>query len=211
MAISLGQRGWVSFRDVFELDGRPVRDRVERLSRILQNINPDSLGQARQIADESARYNLQPQGTIVDRTINVPMTALYFMRAANQPRSVFTLGNAERVDGILCTTLQFVEQTRPRLIGTKDGAAAQGTVWIDMANGGRILKTELRVQTTTVAGQSVRARSVVTYGRIDTLDLWLPVGMNESYELTPARQTITGHATYSDYREFKITTSENIK
>jgi len=80
-----------------------------------------------------------------------------------------------------------------------------------MANGGRILKTELRVQTTTVAGQSVRARSVVTYGRIDTLDLWLPVGMNESYELTPARQTITGHATYSDYREFKITTSENIK
>jgi hypothetical protein len=211
MTISLGPRGWVSFRDVFELDGHPVRNHVERLSGILQSVNQDSLEQARQIADESARYNINPAGTRLDRTINVPMTALYFLRASNQPRSVFILGKPERVGGVLCTTLQFTEQSRPRLIRTNDDAPAQGTFWIDMANGGRIVKTELRMESAIVAGQSVRARSAVTYGQIDKLELWLPVVMNETYELTATRQTVTGHATYADFKEFKVTTSADIK
>ena len=213
MTISLGQRGWVSFRDVFELDGRPVRPDIERLSRILENVNPDSLEQARQIADESARYNLSPEGTHLDRTINVPMTALHFLRASNQPRSVFSLGKPERVAGVLCTTLQFTEQSRPRLIGTKDDAPAQGRVWIDMANGGRIVKTELRMQSAYLfgAGGSVRAQTAVTYGPIDKLDLWLPIVMDETYDLPSTRQTVTGHATYSNFKEFKVTTSADIK
>jgi len=211
MTISLGARGWVSFRDVFELDGHPVRDHVERLSAILQNVNQDSLEQARKIADESARYNLDPLGTRLDRTINVPMTALHFLRADNQSRSVFTLGKPERVDGVLCTTLQFTEQSRPRLIRTSDDAPAQGTFWIDMANGGRIVKTELRMESAMVGGQSVRARTDVSYGRIAKLDLWLPVVMNETYDLAATRQTVTGHATYADFKEFKVTTSSDIK
>jgi hypothetical protein len=213
MTISLGPRGWVSFRDVFELDGHPVRPDVERLSRILQKVSPDSLEQARQIADESARYNLNPEGTRLDRTINVPMTALHFLRASNQPRSVFSLGKPERVGGVLCTTLQFTEQSRPRLIETKDDAAAQGKVWIDMANGGRIVKTELRMQSYNLLGiqGSVRAQTAVTYGPIDKLDLWLPIVMDETYDLPTTRQTVTGHATYADFKEFKVTTSADIK
>jgi VWFA-related protein len=211
MTISLGPRGWVSFRDVFELDGRPVRPDIERLSRILQNVNPDSLAQARQIADESAKYNLNPEGTHFDRTINVPMTALHFLRASNQPRSVFSLGKPERVGGILCTTLQFTEQSRPRLIGTKDDAAAQGRVWLDMANGGRVVKTELRMQSAFAAGQSVRAETTVTYGQVDKLDLWLPIVMDETYDLPTTRQTVTGHATYAGFKEFKVTTASDIK
>jgi hypothetical protein len=213
VTISLGPSGWVSFRDVFELDGRPVRPDIERLSRILQHVNPDSLEQARQIADESARYNLNPEGSHFDRTINVPMTALYFLRASNQPRSVFSLGKPERVGGVLCTTLQFTEQSRPRLIGTKDDAAAQGKVWIDMANGGRIVKTDLRMQSTYLlgVGGTVRAQTAVTYGPIDKSDLWLPIVMDETYDLPTTRQTITGHATYAGFKEFKVTTSADIK
>jgi hypothetical protein len=211
MTISLGPRGWVSFRDVFELDGRAVRPDIERLSRILQNVNPDSLEQARQIADESARYNLNPEGTHFDRTINVPMTALHFLRASNQPRSVFSLGKPERVAGVLCTTVLFTEQSRPRLIGTKDDAAAQGKVWIDMANSGRIVRTELRMQSAFGAGQSVHAQTAVTYGPVDKLDLWLPIVMDETYDLPTTRQTVTGHATYAGFKEFKVTTSADIK
>jgi hypothetical protein len=29
--------------------------------------------------------------------------------------------------------------------------------------------------------------------------------------VTSTRQTVTGHAVYSDFREFKVTTSEGIK
>ena len=41
--------------------------------------------------------------------------------------------------------------------------------------------------------------------------LWVPTVMDETYELSATRQTLTGHATYSDFREFKVTTSEDIK
>jgi VWFA-related protein len=211
MTISLGARGWVAFRDVFELDGRPVRDREERLSRVLQNVTADSLEQARQIAVESARYNLTPESARIDRTVNVPMTALLFLRAANQPRSSFRLGKTERVGGIDCVTLQFSEQGTPRLIRTADGAAAQGTFWIDMANGGRIVKTEVRMQSGGANGPSVRSQTAVTYARVDKLDLWVPVVMDEIYEVPTTRQTLTGHATYSDFKQFNVTTSEDIK
>ncbi len=35
--------------------------------------------------------------------------------------------------------------------------------------------------------------------------------MDETYELTVTRQALTGLATYSDFREFKVTTSVDIK
>lgn len=211
MTLNLGARGWITFRDVFEHDGRPVRGHVERLSRILQKVSPDSLQQARQIAEESARYNLNPAGTRVDRTTNVPMAALYFLRAANQPRSAFSLGKPVSIAGVMCTTLQFVEQSRPRLIRTSDDASAKGTFWIDMTNGARVVKTELRIESAVVSGQTVRAQTAVTYSHVQNLDLWLPIEMNETYELTATHQTLTGHASYSDFREFRVTTSEGIK
>ena len=211
ITISLGAQGWVSFRDVFELDGAPIRDRIERLKRILQHVDPESLQQARQIAAESARYNLQPEGTRLDRTINMPMTALYFLRAANQPRSVFRLGKAERVAGIECVTLQFSEQARPRLIGTNYDAPAQGTFWIDMAGGGRVLKSQLRMESGGARGQIIRSQTTVGYTRIDKLGLWLPTVMDDTYELLATGQVVTGHATYSDFRGFTVTTNEGIK
>ena len=211
MTISMGARGWVAFRDVFEVDGKAVRDRDERLSRILQNVTPDSLEQARQIAAESARYNLDPETTRIDRTINVPMTALLFLRGANQDRSAFHLGKPERVGGVDCVALQFTERSAPRLIRTSDDAPAQGTIWIDMANGGRIVKTELAMDSGGTRMSAVRSRTTVTYARVDKLNLWVPVAMNETYDVTATRQTLTGHASYSDFREFKVATSTDIK
>ncbi len=210
MTISLGARGWVTFRDVFELDGRPVRDREERLSRVLQNVTADSLEQARRIAAESARYNLDPEPTHINRTINVPMTALLYLRGANQARSSFRLGKPERVGGVDCKTLQFTEESLPRLIRTTDDAPAQGTFWIDMTSG-QIVMSELTMESQGIGSPAVRSRTTVTYGRVDKLDLWVPVVMEESYEVRTTRQLVTGRATYSDFREFKVTTSEDIK
>jgi hypothetical protein len=39
----------------------------------------------------------------------------------------------------------------------------------------------------------------------------LRVVMDETYEVAATRQAVTGHATYSDFREFKVTTSADIK
>jgi VWFA-related protein len=211
MTIRLSTEGWVSFRDVFELDGAPIPNRIERLSKVLQHVDPDSLRQARQIADESARYNVQPEGTRLDRTLNMPMTALYFLRAANQARSVFRLAKSERVAGVECVTLQFSEQARPRLIGTTDDAAAQGTFWIAIAGAGRVLKSQLRIESVGARGQIVRSQTTVSYARVDKLGLWLPTVMDDAYEVPATGQVVTGHANYSDFRAFTVTTSEGIK
>jgi len=80
-----------------------------------------------------------------------------------------------------------------------------------MASGGRIIKTEVRMQSGRAPGQSVRSKTTVTYARADKLDLWMPSVMDETYEVAATRQTVTGHATYSDFREFKVTTSAEIK
>jgi hypothetical protein len=71
---------------VYEVDGRPVRDRTDRLTKLFLAPHPDSQSQARRIAEESARFNLGGQ---VLRTITTPLLALQFIRAENQNRSRF--------------------------------------------------------------------------------------------------------------------------
>jgi hypothetical protein len=74
-----------------------------------------------------------------------------------------------------------------------------------------VIKSELRMQSALSPTQTVRSETTVTYGRVDKLDLWLPVVMDENYELPAMRETVTGRTTYSDFREFKVTTSADIK
>src|SRR5215218_5224589 len=78
--------GWVPFRDVFERDGMPVRDRDERLSKLFLNDTGSALEQARRIVDESARYNV---GNL-NRNVNLPTLALVFLTAAHRERFRFS-------------------------------------------------------------------------------------------------------------------------
>jgi hypothetical protein len=211
LVLDVGRPGWVAFRDVFEVDGRPVREREERLSRLLAQVTPDSLEQARLIAAEGARFNLNPRGVKLDRTVNTPMTALLFLRTASQSRSTFRVGRTERIDGLTCVTLTFQEHAEPRIIGSSNGAAARGTFWIDIAKG-RVLRSDLRVDASEGRrGPEVHSQITVKYAHIAKLDLWLPESMDESYELLPSRQFVSGHAEYSDFRQFNVTTAEGVK
>jgi hypothetical protein len=210
-SVSLGTLGWVAFRDVFELDGRQVRGRDERLSAILANVTPDSLEQARKIASESARYNLNPRNMRINRTLNVPLAALIYLRRANQSRSGFRLGRTDNINGVTCVALHFREQAQPRLIGTNDGAPAQGTFWIDTAAGGRLVKSQLQIDSAVKREQMLRSQINVTYSPVEKFDIWLPTKMDESYVFPVSGEQLTAQATYSGFREFKVTTSEDIK
>ena len=48
------RNSWVGYRDTFEVDGAPVRDRDERLQRLLSS---GAVGQAARIAEQNARFN----------------------------------------------------------------------------------------------------------------------------------------------------------
>ena len=86
---------YVQFRDVFEVDGRPVRDRDDRLATLFLHPVPSSAEQMEEIAAESARYNI---GSVSRVNLNVPVLALMFLRPDNQARSTI-YGREDRLRG----------------------------------------------------------------------------------------------------------------
>lgn len=204
LVLNTGEAGWVGFRDVFEVDGRSVRDHEERLYKLFLHPSPDAVLQATKLVDESARFNIGN----VNRNINLPMTALMFLRPQFQGRSTFTAGGAATVDRVRTRVLEFVEHTMPRTIKTSDNAAARGRFWIE-PNSGRVLRTELAIDST--AGTTTTAATItVNYAPQPALgDLWLPVSMTERY--TQRAETIDGRATYSNFRKFNVDVATIIK
>lgn len=190
-----GDAGWVAFRDVYEVDGKLVResDRKDRLINLFVKPTGDSKEQVQRIVAESARLNVG----WVNRNINVPTMVLRFANTAEQHRSEFKRGGTTQIDDIEAREIRFQEKKLPRVINTRDGAAAAGKFWIEEATG-RVLRTELRITT-----GNTTASVIVAYQFQPKIKLWLPVLMNERYA-TPRQPVITGRATYQNFRQFDV-------
>jgi hypothetical protein len=207
--VDAGAAGWVAFRDVFEVDGHPVRDRTDRLMRLLTESSSGSLEQARLMSAESARFNLDTVDISIDRTVNSPVTALLFLRPANQSHSSFRLGDASDVDGAPCRMVEFTERGKPSIIRSTPGSSAYGSFCVDPPSG-RVLRSALHVEAPVQGDftRFVRASITVTFAHVPKLGLWAPQAMDELYELPSSRESINGHADYSNFRQFGVTTSE---
>jgi hypothetical protein len=193
--------GWVGFRDVFEVNGDSVRDRDERLAKLFIQPNANAVAQAQRIVAEGSRFNLNPAGGGISRTINQPFMALKFLRDTNQARCEFKI---DRVPGTESEIrIVFVEKMKPRLIRSPDGAAARGSFRVEPSSG-RVTGSELVIQTG-AAKASIR----VVYAEQPNLKMWLPASMDESYVTLSAR--IEGHATYTKFRQFKVETDTILK
>lgn len=191
---------WVAFRDVFEVDGKPVQDRSDRLVQLFLKPSGDATAQINRIVVESSKHNLG----WVSRTINVPTMVLAFGKKQHQYRSQFRRGGRTKVGEIEAREVRFTERTLPRVVNTRDNAAAQGTFWIEEATG-RVLKTEMKIST-----GSTSLVIGVSYARDARLDMWLPVLMTERYS-TPRQPIITGRAIYQNFRKFDVTVGTIIK
>jgi hypothetical protein len=192
---------WIPFRDVFEVDGRPVREREERLTRLLADASGSSYDRARRLTEEGARYNIGP----VRRTVNIPTQALQFLRASNQPRSVFRKTGEERVDGSAAWEIQFEEVGLPTLIRTTGGASlpAAGSFWIEPASG-VVLRSLIRTRL-----DDMRAEIEVGFAPSDVVDVRLPSELREKYR--GRNYQLDGVATYTRFRRFRITTDEAVR
>jgi hypothetical protein len=197
-----GGGGWMPFRDVYEVDGRVVRDRADRVLTLFLKPSPASLEQASRIMAESTRHNL---GSVA-RTINLPTLAVLLVQPDMIARLRFDRRGDELLDGRAVSVLEFREAARPTLIRTnndKDLPLA-GKLWVDPQSG-TILKTSL-----VAAGAGVRASVTVGYGKDPGVDFLVPLRMDEAYS-SQAADTITCTATYSRYRRFNVSTDEQIK
>ena len=195
-----GEDVWVAFRDVFEVDGRPVRDRDARLQRLFVETPSQAMVQGRRIMDESSRYNL---GSL-RRNVNVPTMALTYLRGSNQPRSNFKAIGRETVNGVRTDVIAFTERASPTVIrSASQDMPATGRFWIDPVQG-RIVKSELSVE-----AKASKTKITVTYAPVPKLTVWAPVSMKEEYSLS-TRETINAEAKYSNFRQFNVAVSEDL-
>ena len=72
--------GAQAFRDVIDVDGKPVRNREDRLRKLFLEQPKTAVEQARAIARESERHNIGMQ-----RTGNSPLLPLRFLRPPSRP------------------------------------------------------------------------------------------------------------------------------
>ena len=189
--------GWVSFRDVYDVNGAPVRDRDDRLKKLFLEPSVDSARQLQQIKEESARYNL---GGDVTRNVNVPLFPLLFLDSGNVPRFQFRLDGRRDARGF--RTIYFEERQRPTIV--KD-MRASGSFLVDETSGAV-------VQTKTVFADALNqsAELIVQYTQDSKMGVWVPSAMNELYRGSTGNMLLTGTAVYSQFRRFQVTTDETI-
>src|SRR3954468_10252817 len=102
---------WIQFRDVFEVDGKPVRDRAERLEKLFLQPSASTQRQVDDIAAASARYNIGG----VNRNVNLPVLALavlepqnrawFSFKGSRKPGNLFELEFREERSGTLIRTI----------------------------------------------------------------------------------------------------------
>jgi len=204
--------GWIEFRDVFNVDGKPVRDRQDRVVELFANPSEDSLAQAQRIVQEGARHNLSPAGVQFARTVNLPLAALMFLRLENQSRSKFQRVSLDTVSGHRVLIVRSEEVSMPRLIASGDNAPVRARFWIEQGTG-RVLRTELEISSRR-GTTNIQAIIEVEYGEAPVVGLWLPRQMEESYNFTDGmnRQiaNVFGRAIYTNVRKFRVNIDENV-
>ena len=202
---------WISFRDVYEVDGVAVRDRDDRLKRLFLAPGLHVGTQLQAIRDESARYNLG----IVERNINVPLFLLRFLQAENRPRFRFRLAGKRQAAGVETWRVEFEERVFPTIITDILGRDVDAKGWflVDETTGA-IVETVLKIEENGSTGE------IKVSFRLDpALGLWVPAEMTEMYQAmtqrslsgAPRPETIVeGTAKYTNYRRFQVKTEEKI-
>jgi hypothetical protein len=208
MVKPVGGTRWLQFRDVFEVDGKPVRDRNERLMRLFLEPSPSSAAQTWRIIDESSRYNI---GNL-QRTLNTPVFALLILDPAYQGR--FTFKPTDRRDPLLehgtpragTVVIEFQEVEKETMIRTTNNRdmPSRGRFWID-PDTGRVLASELIAEDATIKGTID-----VDYEAEPSIGLLVPSTMHERYEIRRDQSRVDGAAAYSRYRQFQVKVDEKL-
>jgi hypothetical protein len=203
-----GSDRYVELRDTFEVDGRPVHDRRDRLTGLFTDRVSPSRSSVQQIINESARYNIGD----ITRTLNVPTLPLLFLHPRYQSRFKFertrdTEPAVARLQGETTGTAVFRVSTEvwvvayrevdePTLVRTPEGRnrPVRGRFWIE-PDTGRVLMSDL------AAGDNdLRAEISVSYQSEPLLGFLVPIEMRERYEARKRNTLIEGSARYSAFR-----------
>ena len=194
----------VGYRDVFEVDGQPVRSRDERMRKLFARGTPEGELELGRILAESARFNIGPSR----RSGNMPTFPLLYLSAAMKPNLYLSGGGRDRRGGRELTLLEFREDGTPTLTSTADGRdiPARGRAWVEPESGA-VREIEVRF------GDTPRRVLRVWFRDEPRLGVLVPAKMWEWFERIPiAGETwpadLETLATYSGLKLFTVTTEE---
>ena len=198
-------QSWVAFRDAFEVDGSPVRDREDRLVSLLSRGGEQDWRRASAIANESARFNIG--SSLVTRNINVPTFVIQLLHEVHRERFRFSRTQPSGDRGRNSSTtadgqgdgrwiIEYRERSRPTLVRQPSGGdqPLRGTITVDPATGA-VWGTHLTWE------RGPGGQISVTFGRVPDIDVLVPVRMREHYRGKSA--LINGEAIYTNFRRFQ--------
>lgn len=208
---------WWLLRDVYQVDGRAVRDRQARLEKLLLVGPADGFARARAIADEGTRYNL---GRSV-RNFNVPTLVLAFLHPALQPRFAWEWKGTASIEGRRFVQLGFQELGSPTVVRGPEAhpdVVASGRVFIHDGPDGTVGRTEL-VLDHPGGGVGTRATLDTEYRPYQSPAMWVPVEMRDRVqtELVSVRgrsgsvECVDGLATDSGFLRAGVSTQEEFR
>ena len=200
LLVQLPGEDWMAFRDVFERDGKKVRDREERLAKLFLggSGSRSAVEQAKSIMDESARYNIGN----VSRNFNVPTLVLTLLTPAHRSRMRFEQGKKDDAG----TVVEFKETSQPTYIRTTGDATCRCS-----AASGWIPRTAPSARPSSHAvDATVEGHITVTFAPDDAAGMVVPVKMEERYRRGRDTTEVRGVATYSKFRRFQVSTSETL-
>ncbi len=187
--------GWLGFRDVLRVKGKPVKRRTRSLADLLVLETADARDRALALLLESARHNLG-----APRTINLPSLPLELLHLRNQARFVIDRATRDRTGDCDALRLDLVETVTPTLIQRPEGGNMPSRVaaWVEIPTG-RLCKAEVRTRDAQHGVSKFEAVVTVDFEHDEALGLTVPKRLREVF-LVPPRGAGEGEATYSNYR-----------
>jgi VWFA-related protein len=182
-------RDFLTFRDVMRVNDAPVAGHDDRLSDLF--VKPWN-----SIRDRAAEITAASQEHVP--AILNPIFVLAFLQSDFQPRFALTVNDAGGEWAKDVKAVSFVETARPTLLRAAGGIdiPSRGTAWIEEGTG-RILQTELEIPN----GKG-KTKIVTTFGLDPRLQIVVPQQMRS--------ENPTGRATYTNFRRFRVDTSEAV-
>ena len=174
------------FRDVREVDGKQIRDKQDRITKLFLQPFNNAAKRAQEIHRDGLRLSVD-NGRMMD-----PLTVIGYLQPEYQGGFRFSLGSAATDLGADIRELDLSPIPRPGQTGK------QSRAWVSEQTG-EIYKTELR------AGFGARSEITTTTFAPDAgLKLRVPVQMRD--EVPRGNDDFIGTAKYSNFRRFEVRT-----
>jgi len=185
---------WMMVRSISKVDGRAVPGSQDRIIAALADAPARRTARLRALADEGARFNIGR----LQRNFSDPLLAVTFLDRMRRPRFAFVEAGENAASDGRIRRLQFDEHGRPTIIRNgRNGESIPATGTVDVADDGRIVRTELQVEVDDRTTAGIR----VSFEVDPKLGMAVPAMMEEDYAAGGA--VISCKAVYSDFRRFE--------